>query len=97
MGNLILSKLVNSVARALKDDLIVDKVFCWTDSTVSLAWIKSTDKVFRVFVQNRVTVIRENVKSEDWYYCRTGVNPADVITRNGGDPRSSCGVKDPNF
>ena len=97
MGNLLLSRLMINVMGAIKDDLVVNNVFCWSDSTVSLAWIKSEDKVFKPFVQNRVTSIRENVRGKDWYYCRTDVNPADIATRVGGDPNSDLWRYGPDF
>ena len=55
--------------------------YCWSDSQISLAWIKAVDKEFRVFVQNRVVDIRRNVNPNSWFYCRTYDNPADIITR----------------
>ena len=39
-----------------------------------------------MFVQNRVIKIRENVRGEDWHYCRTNENPADIITRGNTYP-----------
>ena len=88
LGNLLLSKLVCNVSRALDVELKVSKIFCWTDSTISLSWIKSSKKEFKVFVQNRVNDIRKNVDMNDWYYRRSEVNPADIITKCGGDPKS---------
>ena len=61
LGNLVVSRLVGNVSRALEVDLHINKVVCWTDSQITLAWIKSIDKEFDVFVENRVVEIRKNV------------------------------------
>ena len=81
LGNLILSRLVINVLNALCNEICIDEVLCFTDSQVSLAWIKSTDKELKTFVENRVKEIRRNVEPENWYYCRTNDNPADILTR----------------
>ena len=61
LGSLVLSKLMASVVVALDNELPVKKVFCWTDSTIALSWIKAVSKEFKTFVQNRVSIIRKNV------------------------------------
>lgn len=60
----------------------------FTDSQVSLAWIKSTDKILKTFVENRVREICQNVEPEKWYYCRTNKNLADILTRIDSDIRN---------
>ena len=59
LGNFILSKLVVSVSKALEEEMIIDKIYCWSDSKVSLAWINARNKEFKTFVQNRVLEIRK--------------------------------------
>ena len=97
LGSLVLSKLMASVVVALDNELPVKKVFCWTDSTIALSWIKAVSKEFKTFVQNRVSIIRKNVNENQWYYCRTEVNPADIITRSGGDVNSDRWLNGPEF
>ena len=46
-----------------------------------IAWIKSTKKEFKTFIENRVTEIRKNSIIEYWHYCKTMENPSDLITR----------------
>ena len=77
LGNLITSRLVISVCRALEVDLLIKKVFCWTDAKITLAWIKSIDKEFDTFVENRVIEIRKNIDINNWHYVSTEDNPAD--------------------
>ena len=43
--------------------------------------VKETDKNWKVWVQNRVNVIRDNVPPERWFYVPTKINPADIATR----------------
>ena len=85
MGNLIISRLIISVMCALKEEMKFNKIYCWTDSQVALAWIKSTNKELKTFVQNRVIEIRKNVAIENWFYCKSIENPADIITRTSYD------------
>ena len=47
------------MSRALETEMRIKKVICWTDSQVSLAWIKAVKKEFKTFVQNRVLAIRK--------------------------------------
>ena len=81
LGNYILSRLAVSVLSAFSNEIIIDNVYCWSDSQISLVWIKAVDKKFRVFVQNRVVDIRRNVNPNSWFYCGTYDNPADIINR----------------
>ena len=81
LGNVLLCRLVKSVLGAVKMELEIKNVFCFTDSQVSLAWIRNEDKEMKQFVQNRVIEIRRNVPAINWYYCKTSDNPADLITR----------------
>ena len=41
----------------------------------------AVNQEFKLFVQNRVIKIRENVNIYLWRYCGTEENPADIITR----------------
>ena len=85
LGNLLLSRLVQSILKAVETELTFDNIICFTDSQVSLSWIKTEEKELKTFVQNRVIEIRQNVKAENWSYCRTNENPADLVTRIEGN------------
>ena len=86
LASLILSRLVNRVRTALIPVVKVDEIFCWTDSTTTLHWIKGVGKEFKQFVENRVTEIRQNVSPESWNHCPGLQNPADLPSRGmGGD------------
>ena len=47
----------------------------------SLAWIRATNQEIKTFVEGRVNTIRILVAPKLWNYCKTDVNPADIVTR----------------
>ena len=55
--------------------------FCWSDSQISLWWIRQIRKDCKVWVENRVQVIRKNVAPNYWMYVSTDTNPGDVTNR----------------
>ena len=61
LGALLLSRLMLSVRNSLKNELLFDNVYYGRDSQIALAWIKSTDKEFKAFIENRVTEIRNSI------------------------------------
>ena len=48
---------------------------------VSLAWIVARHKEFKLFVENRVIVIRNLIPIDRWHYVSTKENIADILTR----------------
>ena len=72
LGNFILSNLIRSVYDSLSEEIFIEELICWTDSFISLSWIKA--------VNQEVIKTRESVKSSLWNYCSTKENPADIIT-----------------
>ena len=53
----------------------------WTDSQVVLAYIRSTTKIFKVFVVNRVQKIKEHSDINQWNYEKGKDNPAGDASR----------------
>ena len=78
MAALTGARLMDFVCSSL--GLLSPRVTCWTDSVDVLCWIKS-DKLFRVFVHNRVTEIKELTDLSSWRFVRGLENPADLGTR----------------
>ena len=72
----------------------VDKVFMWTDSTIVLQWINSTNK-HPIFIANRVCEILENTSVDQWNHVATCDNPADAGTREV--LQSSSSPRGPDF
>ena len=54
---------------------------CYTDSQVTLFWIRGTDKEWKPFVRNRVAEIRRKVSPKFWSHCACETNPADLPSR----------------
>ena len=53
----------------------------WSDSKVALSYIRCESHRLRVFVANRVALIRSNTTVDQWKYVPSGENPADVLSR----------------
>ena len=82
LGNLILSRLMNSVKSTLSKTLSFYDFYFWADSKVTLAWISAVQKEYKTFVENRVQEIRKTTDLSKWFYCKTKENPADLLTRS---------------
>lgn len=79
MGALLCGRLVKFVENAL-DFKIKYNIACWTDSTITLGWIKSNSGIRDVYVNNRVREIQQLTPPSHWYHCCGSDNPADLMT-----------------
>ena len=52
LGALISSRLASAVERAVSSCIIINSVYCQTDSITALFWIIGVDKEFKQFVEN---------------------------------------------
>ncbi|KRZ47718.1 hypothetical protein T02_7518, partial [Trichinella nativa] len=59
----------------------VDELNCWSDSEITLCWIKNSTQKLKPFIQNRVEVIRQLTSPVLWRHCPTKNNPADLLSR----------------
>lgn len=59
-------------------------VHLWTDSSIVLAWIKSTN-LFQLYVASRIARIRDVSSQNQWKHVSSIDNPADLISR-GANP-----------
>ncbi|XP_076232932.1 uncharacterized protein LOC143178279 [Calliopsis andreniformis] len=78
-GAVLLAKLIVHVRKSLS--LPIDRVVCWTDSTIALAWLKKHPSTWTVVVANRVSKIQTFLPSAEWRYVPTRSNPADLNSR----------------
>ena len=78
LGTLISSIFASAVERAVSSCIIINSVYCWTDSITALFWIKGVDKDFKQFVENRVAGIR---KRRSWNHIGGKDNPSDLPRR----------------
>ena len=58
---LLLSKLISAVVNAMSVEVAVSKTVCWTDSLVTLWWIKRADKNWKVWVENRTEKLEKRL------------------------------------
>ena len=68
LGNLLAARLVDSITTALEKEMKFDEISYWSDCLLTLFWIKSLEKEFDIFVENRLQKIRQEV-SDDLSIC----------------------------
>ncbi|XP_018315455.1 uncharacterized protein, partial [Mycetomoellerius zeteki] len=84
-GALLLVKLGETVRQALA--IKFDHIQYWSDSTITLAWIKHHPGELQTFVANRIATIQRTAPDVQWSHVRSKDNPADIISR-GTTPRN---------
>ena len=72
-------KLEQVVRRELNVSLL-KKIF-WSDSEIIIAYIRNDSRRFKVFVANRVSIIRDHSTPGQWHHVNSCDNPADVLSR----------------
>ena len=76
------AKLVEALTNAISNERFpTPKVFAWSDSTVTTAWLQDFPRKWKTFVANRVSKIQEIVPASCWKYVPTEDNPADCPSR----------------
>ncbi|XP_055599744.1 uncharacterized protein LOC129748951 isoform X2 [Uranotaenia lowii] len=76
---LIASRLHSQVKQAL--DMGDIKSTFWSDSTVTLQWLKSPPSTWKTFVANRVSEIQTSTHGSVWTHVPGSQNPADLLSR----------------
>ncbi|XP_060861476.1 uncharacterized protein LOC132938548 [Metopolophium dirhodum] len=79
---LLMEIMVDVVDELTRMDIQVNQsnVMLWTDSTIVLAWIKSSQPL-KSYVANRVARILDHSVRSQWKHVPTNQNPADIISR----------------
>ena len=80
MSARILAQLMHTVKNALQSQVKLDGVRFWLDSKTALSWIENKGE-WKQFVRHRVNEILKLTDKEDWAYCSTEENPADLGSR----------------
>lgn len=75
----LLAKLLTKTKGAMQ--MNITATYAWTDSMITLAWIKSDANRWRTFTANRVSNIQRHSHAVNWRYIPTKENPADIISR----------------
>ena len=78
---LILTRLISNVKETIQRNIEIRDIICWSDSQIVLLWILKTEKMHKTFIQNRVAEIRETISPQQWRYCPSEENPADLASR----------------
>ena len=80
---LVAAALAAKISKQIKQELDIrlDSTTFWSDSMIVLQSIRNTDKRFQTFVANRLAIIHESSKSDQWRYVETKSNPADLASR----------------
>ena len=75
-GAVMLARLT----RRIRQTLCLENVqcFCWTDSTITLAWIKEPPITWKTYVANRVSEIQTTLSDAVWLHVPGVENPADL-------------------
>ncbi|XP_039303905.1 uncharacterized protein LOC120357484 [Solenopsis invicta] len=89
LAALLLARLYQQVTKALT--IKPTSTHLWSDSTITLAWIKGESSRWVPFVANRVTEIQKLTDQIEWHHVDSKGNPADIISR-GMNPEqlNSC-------
>jgi hypothetical protein len=94
---LLAARLLSLVAKGLG----IDQRDChsWSDSQITLHWLRSEGPVGNDFVDNYVSHIHEILPGCAWSYVNTTENPADLATgprwaagRSGGKAPLGCPI-----
>ena len=80
-GCLLLSKLIKEITVGSNNRIKYDDVYCWSDSEVTLAWIRGKEKCWEPWVENRVVAIRKVIDRSRRNFVKCEVNPGDIPTR----------------
>ena len=87
---LILSRLLETVKRAIQQFTTINSEVYLTDSQLVLTWIKTTDKKYEQFVKNRVAEIRQKLKVKDWECIQGKENISNLASRGCNLNTSEC-------
>lgn len=78
-ATLLLSRLIIKIIQSM--DLKFTRITLWSDSKVTLAWLKTSPNALKTFVANRVAEIQTSNKDFEWRYVPSKENPADLVSR----------------
>ncbi|XP_076248154.1 uncharacterized protein LOC143187904 [Calliopsis andreniformis] len=68
-------------SRSALSHIRVERTVLWSDSTITLHWIKTSPHLLKTFIANRVSEIQEQTDVQAWRHISSPENPADFISR----------------
>lgn len=81
MGALLAVKLAKTVEKTVQQTGLYPTVHFWTDSQITLCWIKGQPHRWKQFVSNRVKEIHSLSDPSSWSHVPGTLNVADHLTR----------------
>ena len=79
LAGVIHTRLLKFVAESLT--LLIDQVVCWTDSILTLRWIRGSSCQCKTFVASSVAKIQSTWDPQHWRHCSGEDNLADLLTK----------------
>ena len=73
------SKVYSMIIREI--DLNISSTFFWTDSQITLQYIRNESCRFKTYVANRVCEVRQVSEPTQWRHCPGNLNPANDASR----------------
>lgn len=80
-ATLLLAQLLQRVHTTLSSSVTISQIRAWTDSSIVLSWLTVDQKIFKIFITNRVVKIHALVPKCKWSHVFTADNPADPSSR----------------
>jgi hypothetical protein len=80
-GATLLVRLLKYVVAAISDDMKIDSIVGWSDSTIILSWLRVSPHLLQTFEGNRVSQIINCGLDITWRHLPSEMNPADVASR----------------
>lgn len=77
----LLARVMAQQLRILQDKVNITAVRAWSDSTIVLGWLSAEQRLFKIFVTNRVAKIKSLIPHCVWAHINTKENPADPASR----------------
>ncbi len=73
----MLAKLLKYVSNQLD----IRDITAWSDSSITLCWLRKAPSALKSFVANRVTAINDLLPDITWRHISSNNNPADLLSR----------------
>jgi len=78
---LVGARLASYIKNILPKEFKFNEIKFYSDSQITLAWIRSVKNKWKAYVTNRVEEILKYSSIEQWSYVPTASNPADFVTK----------------
>ncbi|XP_025204843.1 uncharacterized protein LOC112601423 [Melanaphis sacchari] len=77
----LLARWMARVWETLTAQLMISKVYAWTDSSIVLSWLTTPQVSYKIFVSNRINKINQLLPDCKWLHVPSEDNPADCASR----------------